>query len=64
MSGGVKVAVRVRPYNAREKERNAELVISMVSSKIENNKNIKHKQNIFHNIIIIILNLEWANYYY
>jgi hypothetical protein len=38
MSGGVKVAVRVRPFNAREKERNAELVISMVRN--HNTKNI------------------------
>lgn len=30
MSGGVKVAVRVRPYNSREKERDAELIIAMV----------------------------------
>ena len=30
MSGGVKVAVRVRPFNAREKEREADLIISMV----------------------------------
>lgn len=31
MSGGVKVAVRVRPFNAREKERDSRLIIGMVS---------------------------------
>ena len=34
MSGGVKVAVRVRPFNQREKDRDSELIISMVSNKI------------------------------
>lgn len=31
MSGGVKVAMRVRPFNSREKERDAKLIIAMVS---------------------------------
>ena len=31
MSGGIKVAVRVRPYNPREKERQSDLIISMVN---------------------------------
>ena len=30
MSGGVKVAVRVRPFNTREKENNSTLCIEMV----------------------------------
>ena len=30
MSGGVKVAVRVRPFNQREKENNSVLCIEMV----------------------------------
>jgi hypothetical protein len=46
----VKVAVRVRPFNKREKEMNAELIIGMVDNQTTITNPVRYSLNSFKNI--------------